>query len=257
MDGILVLRRSRSIDCRLRVRRGKPRAQSVGTGDSLHCVSPLFIPLVTISRTRGEYIAQGAASLRVHAPPALTSGCAHAIPRFFSATGDEIGAPTSRDPRASALASQGSGAPPSQTRAKIPIPIETISRAGTNVGFPKSNSQVFSGSGGRTVSIIRDSHASACESQDHGRRTTVPLHVFPVGKTTETYEIPPHLGVTCFSDSHGGKVPAIRNPYAPAYVLQDRGHGTYRTAARFQNRKRQKSLDKYPRCEQHTALPVR
>ena len=51
--------------------------------------------------------------------------------------------------------------------------------------------------------IIRDSHASACESQDHGRRTTVPLHVFPVGKTTETYEIPPHLGVTCLSDSDG------------------------------------------------------
>ena len=83
LDGILVLRRSRSIDCRLRVRRGKPRAQSVGTGDSLHSVSPLFIPHVTISRTRGEYLAQGAASLRVHAPPALTSGSAHAIPRFF------------------------------------------------------------------------------------------------------------------------------------------------------------------------------
>ena len=178
-------------------------------------------------------------------------------PTLFSAAGDVIGVPPSRDPRASALASHGSGAPPSQTRAEIPIPIETISRAGTNVGFPKSNSQVFSGSGGRTASIIRDSHASACESQDHGRRTTVPLHVFPVGKTTETYEIPPHLGVTCFSDSYGGKVPAIRNPYAPAYVLQDREHGTYRTAARFQNRKRQKSLDKYPRCEQHTALPVR
>ena len=137
MGGILVLRRSRSIDCCMRVRRGKPRAQSVGTGDSLHRVSPLFIPHVTISRTRGEYLAQGAASLRVHAPPALTSGSAHAIPRLFSAAGDEIGAPPSRDPRASALASQGSGAPPSQTRAEIPIPIETFSRAGINVGFSK------------------------------------------------------------------------------------------------------------------------
>jgi hypothetical protein len=242
LGGILVLRRSRSIDCRMRVRRGKPRAQSVGTGDSLHRVSPLFTPHVTISRTRGEYLAQGAASLRVHAPPALTSGSAHAIPRYFLPleTGSErphpgIPALWRWFPLDRALHLPGTWQNlPSQSRGSRGLELTW--------NFPNPTHRFISGNGGRTVSIIRDSHASACESQDHGRRTTVPLHVFPVGKTTETYEFPPHLGVTCFSDSYDGKVPAIRNPYAPAYVSQDREHGTYRTAARFQNRKRQKIL---------------
>ena len=85
---------------------------------------------------------QHAASLRVHAPFALTSDCAHALPRFFSA-GDGIGAPPSWDSRALALVSLGSGAPPSRNLAELAIPIERFSRAGFNVEFSKSSSQVY------------------------------------------------------------------------------------------------------------------
>ena len=198
MGWILVLRRSPPLNCCQRVRHGKPRALSVGTGGSLHRVPIIYASRNYLSQHLVKHLAHLlAASSRVHAPFALTSDCAHALPRFFflRGTGSERPHPAIPAlwrwfPLDRALHLPGTWQNlPSQSRGSRGLDLTW--------NFPNPSHRFISGNGGRTVPIIRDSHASACESQDHGRRTTVPLHVFPVGKTTETYEIPPHLGVTC------------------------------------------------------------
>ena len=172
-------------------------------GFTSSCPPIIYASRNYLSQHLVEHLArQLAASLRVHAPFALTSDCAHALPRYFC-WGRDRSAPILGFPRF------GAGFP-WIGRSTFPEPGRTChpNREGSRGldltwNFPNPSHRFISGNGGRTVPIIRDSHASACESQDHGRRTTVPLHVFPVGKTTETYEIPPHLGVTCISDSDG------------------------------------------------------
>ena len=163
-------------------------------GFTSSCPPIIYASRNYLSQHLVEHLArQLAASLRVHAPFALTSDCAHALPRFFLlGTGSErphpgIPALWRWFPLDRALHLPGTWQNlPSQSRGSRGLDLTW--------NFPNPSHRFISGNGGRTVPIIRDSHASACESQDHGRRTTVPLHVFPVGKPQRPMKSHPILG---------------------------------------------------------------